>query len=156
MNRTMLAIALTSLLALIGCGSSSNNTTNTGNNATGNWSLTLDGTNGQPVMTFIMGMTQSSNMGLTGNNFNITMGSSCFGPGSTMSGQLAMGGMNGMSTMTMTMASGPGPGAQNVLQMQANMPAGMASGTGTWTLTGNTPGCNSDSGTFTMTRLLPA
>jgi len=55
--------------------------------------------------------------------------------------------------MTMTM-SGTQPGgiALNTVTMQGNMAAGMTSGSGTFTLAGQTSGCASQSGTFTMTR----
>lgn len=76
---------------------------------------------------------------------------SCFGTDTVMSGQMGQGMMNG-GAMTMSMSwTSPNNAGVNTLIMQGNMGMGMHSGSGTFTLTGGTPGCMSEQGTFTMT-----
>jgi hypothetical protein len=60
--------------------------------------------------------------------------------------------MNG-GTMNMTMSwTPPGSMQTNTLTMNGTMAMGMSSGNGNFTLTGETPGCHSQSGTFSLTR----
>ena len=145
-------IVMTIALAvgLLSCGSG-NNSTNS-NPATGAWSETIATTSNQPLGTLTFNMTQSG-IALTGSNMNFSnMGSlaQCFGPGTVMSGQMGPGMMNG-GTMNMTMSWTPsGNAGTNTMTMQGTMAGGMGSGTGTFTLTGQTPGCTSQTGTFSM------
>lgn len=137
-------------LMLIGCGGSSNVTP--GNPASGAWSETLASPAGQQLGSFTFDITQN-NTALTGSTMNFSnMGplAQCFGAGTVMTGQMGQGMMNGGS-MTMSMSwTAPNSTVTNILTMQGNMSMGMGSGSGTFTMTGQTPGCPSETGTFTM------
>lgn len=148
------AVALS--VALIGCGGgTSSSTMPTVNPATGAWSETLVGASGQQLGSFTFNMMQNDTT-LTGSGMNFAnMGSlsQCFGNGTTMSGQMGPGMMNGGST-TMTMSWTPsGSMGTNTMTMQGTMAMGMGSGSGTFMLTGQTFGCTSQTGTFTMTHM---
>lgn len=105
---------------------------------------------------FTFNMMQN-NTSLVGSNMNFAnMGSSlaqCFGAGTVMNGSMGSGMMNG-GTMTMSMSWTPSGSTQtNTMTMQGNMAMGMGSGSGTFTLTGQTPGCTSQTGNFTMSHM---
>ncbi len=155
----VVVIALFGLaLVLAGCGGSGG-TRNSSNAASGFWSVTLNSAAVPPAagsaqfLTFTMSMNQSGNT-LTGSNVNINETNTCFGPGSTISGQLTMGVMGQGNEMQMTMVSAGAPGAQNALTMTGAMSAMMNGASGSFTLTGVTPGCVSTTGTFTMVQQL--
>ncbi len=146
-------------LVLAGCGGNGG-TRSTANPATGFWSVTLNSTAVPPAagtnqfLNFTMSMNQSGNT-LTGTNLNINQTNACFGPGTTISGQLTMGVMGQGNAMQLTMVSAGTPGAQNTLTMTGAMSSAMNAANGNFTLTGVTPGCVSTTGTFTMVQQLP-
>ena len=152
MKRVGVLAAIALVIALVACGGSNSSTTNP---ATGAWSETLATSSGQQVGSFTFNMTQNGTA-LSGSSMTFAnMGSlsQCFGNGTTMSGQMGAGMMDG-GTMTMTMSWTPsGSMGTNTLTMQGNMAMGMGSGSGTFTLTGQTPGCTSQTGTFSMTHI---
>jgi hypothetical protein len=147
----IVATALAALL--VACGSDTSSTVT--NPANGAWSATVANSSGQQLGSFTFNMAQNSTA-LTGSNMNFSnMGTlaQCFGNGTTFTGQMGPGRMNG-GTMSMTMSWTPSGGTQpNTLTMQGTMAMGMGSGSGTFTLTGQTPGCTSQMGTFTMTHM---
>ncbi len=156
MKLVMIAL-LVSVLALAACGGSGARSSQPAN---GFWSVTLTNPaspeNGQ-VLSFTFNMNQNGNA-LTGSSMNLNEPTSCFAQDSTISGQLAAGAGQAMG-MQVTVVSGPSLGTgQNQLVLSGTMtPAsnGAVNGaTGTFVLTGVTPGCVSTSGTFTMTRQL--
>lgn len=151
------------VLALVSCGGGGSSTSSTSNPATGAWAEAFTTTSGQPLgsLTFNMTQNNTSLMG-SGMNFgNMNALSQCFGSGTMMSGAMGPGMMNGAmssgmmsgGTMNMNMSWTPaGSTETNSMVMQGNMAMGMGSGSGTFTLTGQTPGCNSQTGNFTMSR----
>lgn len=147
------ALALTMALAACG-GTSSPSQPVVTNPGTGTWSTTMHSASGQQLGSFTFNMMQNGTA-LSGNNMDFTQMQSlepCFGAGTTFSGQMGPGMMNG-GTMNMTMSwTPPGSLQTNTLTMNGTMATGMGSGNGSFTLTGQTPGCNSQSGTFNMTR----
>ncbi len=144
-------------MGLAACGGSSSSMTQpvVMNPATGTWSATMASASGQQLGSFSFNMMQN-NTQLSGSNMDFThiQGlESCFGAGTVFSGQMGPGMMNG-GTVTMTMSwTPPGSTMTNTLTMKGNMAHGMGSGNGTFTLTGQTPGCTSQSGTFSMNRM---
>ncbi len=139
------------VIAFAACGDNSATKTNPG---TGVWSTTLITSTNQTLGSFPFNMTQNGTT-LTASNMNFSSMPAafddCFGAGTVMSGQMGAGMMNG-GTMTMTMSfTPPGSNLTNTLVMQGSMGLGMLSGSGTFTLAGQTPGCTSQTGTFTMT-----
>jgi len=134
---------------LSACGSSPSSTS-----VNGSWSAALS-TSAQPQPgMFSFNLTQS-NTTISANTLNFSgLGnlSPCFGVGATLSGNLGPAMMNS-STVAMTVSwTQPGSTATNTMTMQGNLATNMASGAGTFMLTGQTAGCASQSGTFTMTR----
>ncbi|HTM38364.1 MAG TPA: hypothetical protein VL156_16555 [Terriglobales bacterium] len=122
--------------------------------ANGSWSAELS-TPAQPQPgVFSFNLTQT-NTTLSANTLNFSgLGnlSPCFGAGTILSGNLGPAMMNS-SAVAMTMSwTPPGAVATNTMTMQGNLGSTMASGAGTFVLTGQTAGCASQSGTFTMTR----
>ena len=138
--------------AMIACGGGSSSSTTTTNPATGAWSETFATTTGQQLGSFTFNMAQN-NVALSGSGMNFAnMGafSQCFGSGTVMTGSMGPGMMNGGS-MSMTMSWTPqGSAETNTMTMQGSMANGMGSGSGTFTLTGQTSGCTSQTGTFSM------
>src|SRR5262249_55520069 len=120
------------------------------------WTEALSHPAGQQLGSFTFTMMQN-NTSLTCTNMNFAnLGSldQCFGTGSVMSGEMGQGMMNG-GAMTMTVSwTAPNNAGTNTMTMQGNMAMGMASGSGTFTLTGQTPGCMSEQGTYTMTQAM--
>ena len=125
------------------------------NPANGAWSESLSSTTGQQLGSFTFTMTQHDT-GLTGccmNFANMDSLAPCFNTGTLISGHMGQGMMNG-GTMTMTMSwTDPDNTGTNTLTMQGNMAMDMHSGLGNFTLTGQSPGCTSQQGTFTMTHM---
>lgn len=146
-------VAAASVLAVLLTACGSNSSSNLTDPATGAWSETLASSSGQQVGSFTFNMTQNGTT-LTGSTMNFAnMGtlSQCFGSGTTMSGEMGPNMTNG-GTMTMSMSWTPSGGTQtNTLTMQGTMATGMGSGSGSFTLNGQTTGCTSQTGTFTMT-----
>jgi hypothetical protein len=146
------AILLTA--ALIACGGATMSSPTRTTKATGAFSETLSNSTNQQLGSFSFNMTQSDTA-LNGSGMNFAnMGSlaQCFGAGTVMSGQTGPGMMNG-GTLTMTMSFMPsGSTETNTMTMEGTMAMGMDSGSGTFTLTGQTPGCTSQTGTFSMTQ----
>ncbi len=153
MKRLGVVVVITLTVMLAACGGSSSSPSTTTNPATGAWSETLASSSSLQLGSFTFDMTQN-NTALTATGLNLTnMGllAPCFGAGTVMSGQMGPGMMNGGAvTITISWTS-PG-GGTNTLTMQGNMAIGMASGSGTFTLAGQTSGCTSQTGTFSMTR----
>lgn len=153
------ALAVIALaMVLAACGGSSSSSSSPPvvmNPATGTWSATMASTSGQQMGSFSFNMMQNNTV-LSGSNMDFThiQGlESCFGAGTVFNGQTGPGMMNG-GTVNMTMSwTAPGGTQTNTLTMKGNMAQGMGSGSGTFTLTGQTTGCNSQSGTFSMTRM---
>ena len=147
-------IALAILSSACGGGSSSTNPANT-NPANGTWSETLSGATGQPLGSFTFTVAQNDTT-LTGTEMNFAnIGSlgSCFDTGTVMTGQMGQGMMNG-GAMTMSRCwTASNAAGTNCMTMQGNMGMGMHSGSGAFTLTGHTPGCTSQQGTFMMTHM---
>lgn len=146
---------LASLLALglIACGGgTSSSTTTTTNPANGTWSETFIGASNQQLGSMNFNMVQNgTSLSASTMDFSQMGGlAQCFGTGTSMVGQMGQGMMQG-GTMNMTMTwTPPGTSTTNTMVMQGNMAMGMGSGSGTFTLTGQTPGCTSQTGTFTM------
>lgn len=144
-------------LALFNAACGTNNSLTSSTSASGAWTDSLTSSTGQSLGTVAFTITQSGTT-IQGVNMNFSTSpalSQCFGPDTTMTGQMNMQiGMSGMAnSMTMTFTGNPSGGSvNNTLVMQGGMSSGMNSGSGTYTLTGNTAGCVSQSGVFTMTR----
>ncbi len=153
MNYLSRIVPVIFLAAAVSCGGGSSSSQNSNNLGTGAWSESLVGAGSQQIGSFTFNMTQSGTA-LTASSMNFgNMGSltQCFGSGTVMNGQMGSGMMNG-GAMNMTMSwTQPGGGATNTMTMQGTMANGMMSGTGAFTLTGQSSGCASQSGTFTMT-----
>jgi len=143
---------ITLMMTLFACGGSTTRNATATNTATGAWSEELADSTGQQLGSFTFDMMQN-NTALTGSAMNFgNMGglARCFGTGTTMSGQMGAGMMSD-HTVTMTMSwTDPNGAGTNTMTMQGNMPMGMGSASGTFTLTGQTPGCTDQTGTFTM------
>lgn len=157
MKRVVAFAAILLTAALIACGgatmSSTMGTMTTTNPATGAWSETLSSSTNEQLGSFTFNMTQNDTaLNASGMNFtNMGLLAQCFGVGTVMSGHMGPGMMNG-GTMTMTMSSTPAASTEiNTMTMQGTMAIGMGSGSGTFTLTGQTPGCTSQTGNFRMT-----
>lgn len=147
-------ILVVALLFLSACGDGSSNKQQA--NATGNWTTTLtSNATGQQTLTFNFGMNQSGNT-FTMSNMNFPVPNECFGSSSVMVGQMMTSGMmSGMQMqITMDMWSNADKSG-NHLTMQVGMPTGNNNQmTGTFTLAGVTPGCTSQPGTVTMSRMM--
>lgn len=148
MKCLFLLAVLVPAISLIACGGSPHPPS-----ASGSWSAALSTSAGQQAETFTFNLTQNdialsaSSLGFNGMD-NI---SQCFGVGTTLSGSLSSAVNGGSMTMAMVWTSPDGT-ATNTMTMQGNMTMGMASSSGTFTLTGQTFGCASQSGIFTMAR----
>ncbi len=144
------------VLILAGCGGAGATSSQP---ASGFWSVTLTNPaspeSGQ-VLSFTFTLTQNGNS-LAGSSLNLNEPTSCFGPTTSISGQLTPGMAQAMPMQIVMISANSGAG-QNQLVMTGTMtPAanGATNGaSGSFTLTGATPGCVSTSGTFTMTRQL--
>jgi hypothetical protein len=149
----LLAVSIIAVATACGGGGTSSQTSTSANPATGAWSETLASPAGQQLGSFTFNMAQNSTA-LSGSNMNFSnMGNlaQCFGSGTVMNGQMGPGMMNGGS-MNMTMSWTPqGSSSTNTMTMQGNMAMGMGSGSGTFAMVGQTSGCSSQSGTFSMT-----
>jgi hypothetical protein len=138
-----LAIAL--ILTACGGGSSSSNT------LTGNWTATLTNTDQTPAFVFTTSLTQSNGSTVTGTNLTFTTSTGCFTSAASQTGSFILSGnfngnMTGTFQLTITSATPSG----NTLTLQGNVNNNAI--TGTWTLSGLTPGCTG-TGNFTFTRM---
>lgn len=128
-------------LALVSCGGGNSDTIN------GNWTARLSGAQ---VLKFSVTLNQTAPPNVDMTNFNFTTPTPCFDASHTQSSTFVSSGVvNGNITGAFTLGIGtvfPGP-VQNELNLQGNVVGKTI--TGNWTLTG---GCNTDSGTFTMTK----
>jgi len=148
MRCLVIATAFALTISLIACGGSPHPAS-----ANGSWSAVLSTSAGQQPETFTFNLTQND-ITLLANSVNfsgIDNISMCFGMATTLTGSLSSSVNGGPMTMTMS-GTQPGGIALNTVTMQGNMAAGMTSGSGTFTLAGQTSDCASQSGTFTMTR----
>ena len=138
-------------VTLVACGGSSSSM----NTADGAWSETLSSSTGQQLGSFTFTVTQND-AALTGRDMdftNIESLAQCFRTGTVMNGLIQQGMMNG-STLIMTMWwTAPNNTGANSMYMKGNIAMGTGSGSGTFTLAGQAPGCTSDQGTFTMTQV---
>lgn len=148
----LVALALLLALMLAACGGNAGSTQTSSNPGTGTWVESLTTTSGQQLGSFTFDLTQN-NITLTGSNMDFaSMGSlsGCFGTGAVMNGQMGQGMTNG-GTMSMTMSWTPqGSTATNTMVMQGTMANGMSAGSGAFVLTGQTSGCTSQTGSFTL------
>ncbi len=146
-------VATTLAAMLIACGGGNTSPSSVTNPATGAWSETIDNSSGQQLGSFTFNMMQNGTA-LSGSNMNfVNMGAlaPCFGIGTTLVGQMGPGMMDG-GTLGMTMSwTPPGATQPNTLIMRGTMGMGMSLGSGSFTLNGQTPGCTTQAGTFTMT-----
>jgi hypothetical protein len=133
-------------LALIGCGSSSSNSSN----IDGNWNATLISGGNQTVFTFGTSLKVNGDGSLSVSNFSFTTNSPCFVSDETESGSFTLSGnFNGMVNGKFGFTVQSGSPAGNTLAL-----SGTANGntiSGTWTLTGT--GACTGNGTFTMTKV---
>ncbi len=149
MRRILLLTVVGINVTLIACGGGSS--PQNAVSANGAWAETLTDSSGNQLGSFTFDITQN-NTTLNTSNLNFgNMGplAACFGSGTTMTGQMGSGMMNG-GTMMMTMSWTNSSGT-NIISMQGSMGMGMHSGSGTFTLNGRTTGCPDEMGSFTMT-----
>ncbi|HLW88452.1 MAG TPA: hypothetical protein VKR57_08145 [Terriglobales bacterium] len=144
MKQFGIAIMLLWVMALSGCGSSSNSSIN------GNWTATLTSANGTQALAFTVSLAESGSA-LNVTNLTFTTSSSCFALGTTATGAFTATGTSGgvtTGTFQLTIQSGTGnTNGANQLTLQGTLTNNTI--TGNWTLTGTGAGC-SGSGTFTM------
>ncbi len=159
MRRVGIAVVMAVAVVLVACGGNASMTapkTTTSNPTNGARSETLVSSSGQALGSFTFDITQN-NTALMGSNMNFTGSVSlaqCFGTGTTMVGQVSPGMVNG-GAMSMAISFTPsGSMGTNTLVMQGTMAAGMVSGSGTFTLTGQTAGCSNQTGTFTIISMM--
>lgn len=146
----MVAVAV--LAGCGGSGSAPSQTTAPTTAASGTWAASVLDAQQRPALGFMFLMAPGMGSMMTVSGFQMTQVSACFTNQATLSVQMSGSGMMGSgSTMVMDLWSGPGP-TGNHLHMEMTMASGALGGSGTYTLTGVTPGCLSASGTFTMTR----
>lgn len=150
-----IAVCLFSI-GMVACGGGTSSTLGSGSatgSATGTWTSTL-AASGQQLGSYTFNATQSNTtLTVNGMNFvNLDALAQCFGDGTVMSGQMDAN-MMGNHSVTMTMSwTLPGTTETNTLTMQGTMAMGMGSASGIFTLTGQTPGCATQTGTFSMTQ----
>jgi hypothetical protein len=142
-------------LTLVACGGTPSNMP-IAHPPAGAWSLALADSAWQPLGSFTFEISQSDTT-LTGSSLNFpNVGrlSECFAAGTVMTGQVDRG-MLSTGTMEVTMSmswTDTSSVGTNTLTMQGAMTRDMDSASGTFTLTGETPGCMSQTGTFTINK----
>ncbi len=140
---------VTLALGMLGCGSSSGNSTN----INGNWSASLaDSPTGPTLYSFNTTFTETSGGGVTVSNFTFTSANgSCFTGTTTETGTFTLGGnFNGNVTGTFGMnITAQDTGGQDVLMLQGGVGPNNTI-TGTWSVTG-TNACVGQ-GTFTFNK----
>ena len=138
------AVLLVVGLALLGCGSSSSNSSN----INGTWSATLVDSNNVTAFTFGTNLAVNGSGSLTISNFTFNSNSSCFVSGQTESGSFTLtGNTDGNVTGTFGLTVNSGTPAGNTLTLTGTVNGKTI--TGTWTMSGT--GCTG-SGTFTMSK----
>ncbi len=139
-------VVLGIVMALTGCGNTSNDGA-----INGNWSAALmNSSSGAPVFDFTATFTQSSGSGVTITNLNFTTSTPCFASGSSATGGFVLSGnQNGVTSGGFQMNIQSTGSSSNMLTLQGTVSNNTISGT--WTLSGTTSGC-SGSGAFTMNR----
>ena len=145
MRLMRITVLLALCLMLVSCGSGSPDTIN------GNWSATLSGAQ---TLKFTVTLSQTSPPDVEIANFSFVTPTPCFDASHNQSSTFISNGVvDGNITGIFTFGIGtifPAQ-AQNELNLQGNVVGKIISGS--WTLTGGaSSGCNSDSGTFTMTK----
>lgn len=145
MKKFGILIILSVALALPGCGGS-----NGSNSVNGNWTATLNSTDGSTALSFTVSLAQNGTA-LSVTNLSFTTSSSCFALGTTATGAFTVTGTTGGVTtgnFQLTVDSGPSnSNGTNELSMVGTLTGNSI--TGNWTLTGTGAGC-SGSGAFTM------
>jgi len=146
MKQFGIAVIMLLGLTLIGCGSSSSNSSN----INGNWNATLVGSNNTTMFQFGTSFTANGDGSVTVSNFNFTSNSSCFANGATETGSFGVAGdFNGNTNGTFGMTVQSTSPSGNTLTLAGTDKGNTISGT--WTLAGST-GCTG-SGTFTMSKM---
>lgn len=153
---TISAIALAVVLTLVAC-SSQENMEGT-NSMTGAWSMTLASSAGSETLKANVNITETTGGMMNMEKMEFTMSTPCFGPEYYMEGQMSnmqdmMGNRMNMD-MAMHMWSAPNK-TGNHLEMKMTMNSGMNGGSGTYAMTGVTSGCNTETGTVVISRVLP-
>jgi hypothetical protein len=145
MRLTRITALLALWLMLVSCGGGNSDTIN------GNWTATLSG--GQ-VLKFTVALNQTSPPDVDMTNFNFTTPTPCFDAFHGQSATFTSSGIvNGNITGAFTLGIGTlfPEQPQNELNLQGNVSGKTI--TGNWTLSGGaSTGCNSDSGSFKMTK----
>jgi hypothetical protein len=139
------SVAIALILTACGGGSSSSNT------LSGNWTANLTNADNTPAFAFTTSLTQSNGSTVTGTNLTFTTSTGCFTSAATETGSFILSGnfngnMTGTFQLTITSATPSG----NTLALQGTVNNNAI--TGTWNLTGLTPGCTG-TGNFTFTRM---
>jgi hypothetical protein len=158
-------LAVVALLLACGGGSSSPAAANNPpaqTSANGTWVAATTTSAGQQSIGFTSTITQNGSMQMmgssammTGSGITFTTVQNCFSAGNvTMTGTMTMqaGGQMSMQMVMSGLPQGVTSSQQNQLTMQGTMNSTFTQMTGTYTLTGVTAGCTSQTGTFTMTR----
>jgi len=148
MKQFGIAILVAVGLILVACGGGGSSSSNS---VTGNWTATLTNTDGTPAFAFTTSLTQSNGTAVTGANLTFTTSTGCFSSAASQTGSFVLSGnfngnITGAFQLTVTSATPSG----NTLTLQGTVNNNAI--TGTWTLTGLTPGCTG-SGNFTLTRM---
>ena len=140
MKKLAMALLVTAVIMLVGCGNSSSH-----GNINGHWTAVLTDT----TFNFGTSIVVNNDGTLSVSNFSFATNSACFVSGETESGSFAFtGDFNGKVTGSFTFKVVSGSPSGNTLSL-----TGTANGdtiTGTWSLTGGS-GCTG-SGNFTMTK----
>jgi len=145
MKHFVVAILLAVGLTLVGCGSSSHNSSN----INGTWNATLTDVNNASVFTFGTSLVVNGDGSLSISKFQFTSNSSCFVSGETETGSFTLSGdFNGNVTGSFGFTVQSGTPAGNTLTLTGTATGNTISGT--WTLSGS--GCTG-TGTFTMTKM---
>jgi len=140
-------------LALVACGGKPSKMTST-HAASEAWTETLADATWRHLgsFTFDIGLNDTILTGSRMNFVNIGLLAECFGAGTVMTGLLDQEMMK-VSTISLSISwTAPNGAGTNTMMMRGAMAIGMESGSGTFTLTGQTPGCISQMGTFTMNK----
>ena len=133
-------------MALVGCGSSSNNS----GNVNGNWTAALQDANGIPVFAFTTSLTATgSGSTVTVSNLNFTTNSCSFNAATETASFVLSGNFNGSVTGSFQLAVASGGPSNDTLTLNGTVNGNKI--TGSWTVTGTT-NCAA-SGTFTMTKV---
>lgn len=154
MRPTILCFTVALILALLGCGNSNQVKPV---NLSGNWTATLQKTNGGTAFSFSTSFTEVGGSVLNVSNLAFNPASSCFQSQTTASGvvQFSGGGYGyytggGTTAMSLTIKGLSQGGGTDTLNMQGTVNPDRSI-SGTWTLNGVSVSC-SGSGGFTMIR----